>query len=402
MVTEESHNTNRDESSAKRAASLFMLMFLLSCIVEVNDLYASSCSSAAGGPTCGDGNSLGSSQPVSNINQYAGNPVNMINGNKYQGDMDFKTADSLLMFKRHYNSINAMFNLGLGHGWRNTYDVSLVNQGRDKIAIIQSDGRIIHFRRTIEETSTKTKPVGDQTIVFIPKAENDGILKITNTTQEWQLGDGRRFYFKGPFLTKIIDQRGQSVSLYYQDQRLQTVTDHLGRILTLTYTPGAIRSSNLGLYSEDSESAQDRGETDNATATLWPGHLAAITLPGGKQIEYKYDNRGQLLSVRYSEGQVTDYHYANKLFNGILTERLKNKQTTAKWHYDESGRVSRYDNMNNGSYLNFDYADIDGTSTEGSTTVTDHIGGSTKYEWQRLGPEKGEQIGTTFDEYVIE
>jgi len=361
-----------------------LLLLTTSWFGTVSDAHATYCPAPAGGPACG-GSSLGSNQPASNINNYAGNPVNMMSGNKYQGDLDFRAADSLLMFKRHYNSVNAGYNLGLGHGWSNTYNVSIVHRDRDRLAVIQSDGRIIHFRRSTEASST-THQTDNQTQVYLPADADDGIIKITDTSQQWLLSDGRRFYFKGPFLTRITTQNGQSVSLYYQNQRLHSVTDHL------------VSVSNLGKYSEELSNGKDADEPHAINEVIWPGHLVAIELPGEQRIEYKYDSRGQLASVKYPEGSVTDYRYANEIFNGILTERLENKQLISKWQYDESARVSRFENIKHRSYLDFEYTDVDATSTEGSTIVTDHTGGSTKYEWQRVEAELNENVEHPFDE----
>ena len=322
----------------------------------------------------------------------------MINGNKYQGDLDFRTADSPLMFKRHYNSINTGFNLGLGQGWRNTYDVSVIHQSSDRIVVIQSDGRIIHFRRSIEEPQKTPQQTQTTILIYIPTDPNDGIINRTADSLEWLLADGRRFSFKGPFLTKIETPNGQSVSLYYQNQQLHHVTDHLGRVLTLLYTPGLRRNTNLGLYSEDSPESDGRNDTNEIKETNWPGYIEAIELPGGQLIEYKYDNRGQLVKVKYPEGKVTGYRYANNLFNGILTERRENGQAISQWQYDEASRVIRSDNLKNYTHLKFDYSDTESNSAAGSTTVTDHTGGSTRYEWQRVGPEVYGVVNAEHDE----
>lgn len=112
------------------------------------------------------------------------------------------------MFSRHYNSGLADHDLGLGPGWRHSYQVFLTRHDATTLHIVQSDGRRIRFERA------------DASVVR------------------------------------------------YGGRRLQTVTDALGRVLTLHYTPGSI---GLGQY-------------DSATNMTQPGHLESLTLPDGSVV----------------------------------------------------------------------------------------------------------------------
>lgn len=333
---------------------------------------ASSCSSNAGGPSCLEGRSLGSNQPTETNSHYAGNPVNLITGNKYQASLDFRTADSLLMFKRHYNSINAGFNIGLGYGWRSTYDVSIDIVDRNYLRLIQSDGRIIRFRRSNLSLSDTDAQETNTTSVFKPVDERDGEIIQIHKGFEWSLPDGRQFNFKGPFLIRITSPNGRWVTLFYKNQRLQRVTDDQGRVLRLVYTGGSQNAKELGRYSEESDRVS------------WRGHLEAIELPDGRRVEYEYDARRQLVNVQYPHKETTGYRYAEGLFDGLLVERLENESMLSQWQYDNSGRVSRFDGVQAGLQLTFDYRNTDVEGSGGSTIVTDHLGTQTEYQWERV------------------
>jgi len=63
------------------------------------------CTPTPGGDTCG-GSGVASQGNSSGTNQGAGNPINIINGNKYQKEVDMPALPGVLGLEivRHYNS----------------------------------------------------------------------------------------------------------------------------------------------------------------------------------------------------------------------------------------------------------------------------------------------------------
>lgn len=380
-----------DVARMPRVLGFLLLIF---CLALSPFVLGSSCSASAGGPACIEGHSFGSNQPAQRNGQYVGNPVNMITGNKYQSGLDFRTADSLLMFKRHYNSINAGFNIGLGPGWRSTYDVSIEVVSRNTLRLIQSDGRIIQFHRSSAESAETDQNAADKTGKFRPADAYDGLIELVDKGFKWSLPDGRQFHFKGTILTRITTADGRWITLFYKNQRLQRVTDDVGRVLRLIYSESGGRVNGLGQYQESSDWIG------------WPGHLEAIELPDGRRVEYRYDSRRQLVNVRYLHGTDTRYQYAPGIYSGLLTGLLENNSMISQWQYDGSARVSRFDSEQVGVQLNFEYRVDDASGSSGSTFVADQAGTRTKYKWRRAersdSSEKKERTKNTKNREVQE
>ena len=58
-----------------------------------------------------------SSNAVRQAPAGAGNPINLITGNKYQKHTDYQSPSSRLSWQRHYNSSNSAYDFGMGRGW---------------------------------------------------------------------------------------------------------------------------------------------------------------------------------------------------------------------------------------------------------------------------------------------
>ena len=300
-----------------------------------------SCSTNAGGGVCGALNDVGSSpNPLQDITpRQIGNTVDIATGNNYQGALDFKTADSFLSFKRHYNSVNAGFNLGLGAGWRSTYDVSLNYHDANNLQIIQSDGRIIAFQATQQSGSGKSN--SGKAMRFEPEIPSDGYIIRHGAHHSWQLPDKRVLNFKGRFLTHIDFGTGHNLKLFYKNQRLSTVTDEVGRQIQYHYTEG----NGLGTYQPDS------------TYTNHPGHLEKIRLPDDSAIEFFYDKRRNLRKVVRSDESTMEYDYQDGLYPGILISSAKDRFVQSTWQYHSDGTVASFTDRKNALAMEFSYHD---------------------------------------------
>lgn len=101
-----------------------------------------------GTPPCGQ-TAPASQDDDDKVEQGAGNPINVITGNKYQRETDLPALPGVLGIEivRHYNSTQAGTNapLGLlGRGWRLSYETDLYVLGRE-LHIVQADGKRLIF-----------------------------------------------------------------------------------------------------------------------------------------------------------------------------------------------------------------------------------------------------------------
>ena len=107
------------------------------------------------GATC-SGSGLASQGNTSGTNNGAGNPINVINGNRYQMETDMPALPGELGLEivRHYNSSSARVIGSLGMGWRLSYETELYVVGQS-IQILQADdsqGRIKEQTITVDLT----------------------------------------------------------------------------------------------------------------------------------------------------------------------------------------------------------------------------------------------------------
>ncbi len=68
----------------------------------------------------GAASDVGSAAPRLMPSTSVGNPLDLITGNKFQREVDYAIPGHELVFNRHYNSLNADWNIGIGQGWHHT------------------------------------------------------------------------------------------------------------------------------------------------------------------------------------------------------------------------------------------------------------------------------------------
>lgn len=108
------------------------------------------CRPEPGGGTC---DTRGPATGASNagVDVGAGNPINVISGNKYQRETDMPPLPGVLGLEvvRHYNSAYSRSthpNGIVGRGWKLSYETELHAVG-ETIQIVQADGSRVMFAR---------------------------------------------------------------------------------------------------------------------------------------------------------------------------------------------------------------------------------------------------------------
>jgi len=235
------------------------------------------------------------------INVGAGNPINVINGNKYGREVDMAPLPGTLGLEivRHYNSSlsrpGASTNL-LGRGWKLSYETGLYVSGRT-LQIVQADGsRIIFNRDPRDPTLCASADPGNGTVSISKTTRGDEYV--------WRWTNGRQLSFdtKGK-LVQILAPGGQFVSLRYDPAGLLTrVTDPQGRNLELHYPsreqarPGdAFRGvqsidSPVGRFAYHYGSPMPAGADIDKRLLL--ASLVKVSMPSGART-YHYEQAGQ-------------------------------------------------------------------------------------------------------------
>lgn len=266
-----------------------------------------SCGPGNAGPTCGsDGPASNGSS--SDLNIGAGNPINIINGNKYQREVDMAALPGVLGLEivRHYNSSfsrpNHSNNL-VGRGWKLSYETELHVTGAS-FQVIQADGVRLIFQRDPNNPG-----------VCASANPADGRLSEVQTSRGkeyiWRWTNGRelRFDEKGK-LVQILAPRGQFVTLQYDVRgRLRTVTDPQGRRLRLHYpdkqdTSRRFRGvqaidSPVGRFAYSYGNPLPKGADADSAMVL--ANLTRVSMPTGARTYHYEDARFPTLLTGISE-----------------------------------------------------------------------------------------------------
>ena len=204
------------------------------------------------GSTCGS-SSGPASQNASTTGQNvgAGNPINVLSGNKYQVEVDLPPLPGVLGLEivRHYNSQYARPNVAsgiFGRGWKLSYETALYVV-KNTVQIVQADGTRIIFSRDAKNPSL---------CATADPARGKVLVRPTPRGEEfiWVWPDGRRLFFDAQKkLTQIVAPTGEFVSLTRDAAgALLKVTDPQGRSLTLSYGSTAEKDTFRGVRFIDS------------------------------------------------------------------------------------------------------------------------------------------------------
>lgn len=371
------------------AAGLLILVFS----ILGSPLAQADCGAPPGGPpnNCpGVASTGGTGGPDSG----AGNPINVMTGNKYEREVDMPALPGVLGLEiiRHYNSVNSQpgrQNGAMGRGWRLSYEAELFDM-YGKIQILQADGGRIIFERDPRHTnlcSTRNPANGTMALVPQKNGANEYIWTWTN---------GRKLLFNSAGkLYKIKALTGEVVALDY-DQRdvLQRVTDPYGRSLHLVYGDPQSKNQFHGVQFIDSPvgrfAYQYGSKPPRGSGLIDTRNLLALLVRAELPTGFEPDKPAHALTSR---GTTTSrisrtYHHEDPrspwLLTGISTETMGagRKPIATRYStygYDIDGRAILSTHANNVDKVKLV------TPEFGKTVVTNSLGQRTIYQHAVIG-----------------
>lgn len=353
------------------------------------------CTPSAGGSTCDPANGPAVLSGIGNggLDLGAGNPINLVTGNKYQRETDMAALPGVLGLEivRHYNSAYSREHSRsgiLGRGWKLSYETSL-HATAHNIQVLQADGSRIVFARDSAHP--------DQCASHDPA---HGTLHLEHaaagTRYRWQWPDGGQLHFDHDGrLTRIHAPSGEFLSLRYRaDGALLQVTDPQGRSLQLSY-PGADEAGDFrGVRHIDSPRGRftyTHGvhagiDTDSpASPRARAATLAAVRLPAAsgtqrppieRRYHYEDERHPTLLTGISVRGSGSD---------GVPMDARINS-----WAYDERGRAIR--SVRGSSEAHTDevqlrYLRAASRTGDGITEIRNAFGQRTRYHHRIIGGE---------------
>lgn len=380
-------------------ALLLTLGFTFIAVTAVLPRTASACGPADSGSPCG-GAGVASQGNSSGTNQGAGNPINVITGNKYEHEVDMPALPGVLGLElgRYYNSTLSSLKASggtIGRGWRLSYETRLYPVG-NTLQIMQADGTRIIFERNPQDPSlcaTRDPAHGTIRTTLGP----DGVIYI------WTWPNGRKFAFDAQGkLTHIQAPTGEVVSLDYNpENELIRVTDPEGRSLTLHYADRAQTSaksheqfhgvqyidSPVGRFTYGYGSTPPKGYTENHQPLK--ADLVSVTNPKGVSRRYVYED------ARYPTlltGIIID---STKSAESESTKGKGSIQRIRTWAYDAKGR-GILSVLGKPRQLDARGAVVPGTgigqvnidyTAPTTTTLTNSLGQKTTYTYTVIGNE---------------
>ncbi len=160
------------------------------------------------------------------------------------------------------------------------------------------------------------------------------------------------------YLSSITNGRNQSSAYVYDDAgRLISKTDSggtiaytydaNGNVLTVSDTSGTI-SREYDALNRITRYTDTRGNNIQY-AYDQVGNMTLLTYPDGKQVSYSYDSSNRLIQVTDWAGRTTTYIYNP---NGQLTQTVRPDGSTETRTYDDNGRIiQQKDSTKNGEVI---------------------------------------------------
>jgi len=271
----------------------------------------------------------------------AGNPINVITGDKFHKEIDIAAVTGIsLGFIRYYNSQDSR-TTSLGTGWRSIYDRSITFPDSTSVKSSRPDGHVDSFSLV----SNNWQPGVDTTSQLFA-------LLDSNSQVGWKLitsDDTSEIYTLSGQLSSITTREGITTSLIYDtDDLLIKVTGPFGHTL---------------LISHDSS-----------------GLISSILDSGGSRYQYAYDTNKNLILIVHPDGTSRQYHYENSNIPNSLTGITdENSVRYATWTYDNLNRALTSEHTGGIEKVTIDYDYY-------IPIATDSLGNSTFYEYTKTTP----------------
>jgi RHS repeat-associated protein len=319
----------------------------------------------AGGGTCSSGKKDPASlSPTGSLNVGAGNPINVMSGNKYLREEDMPALPGVLGLEivRHYNTVHSGAGAvpgSVGRGWKLSYETQLL-VASGGMQVIQADGAVTNFSRDILRPAIATSNNPANGVIHV-KRQRSG------TEYLWRWIDGRELTFdhRGKLL-QVKAATGEILSLMYDAQGLLVkVTDPQGRSMRLAYPDR--QTARRG------DSFRGVQAIDSPVGRFVYQHGSVV--PKGAVMD-RWNLLANLVRVRHpNDSQVREYHYEDARHPTFLTGITIAGQRFATYGYNADGKGVLSTHAGDADKVTLDYA------RPGLTIVTNSVGQKTSYRY---------------------
>lgn len=230
------------------------------------------------------------------------NPVQVAKGWKLWTEKDF---DMPLEFVRYYTSRPSygLARTGFGVNWRSTYDRSIsLTSDPKQVWVARHDGALLFFRQDASGAWVSAFPTG---------------IRLSSTPSGF-----------------VLVTENDDTEIYNRNGVLQSITTRDGRTISIQHHPTGILSSVTDDHGRSLAFAID---SDKA-------HIASVTDPNGKQLQFQYTTSDQLGGISWvDQNGVTrqrTYLYEQQTDSTLLTGIVEeNGDRYSSYAYYPSGQV---------------------------------------------------------------
>ncbi len=268
----------------------------------------------------------------------AGEPINIANGNTWVAHTDYSLPGlgGGMALTRTWNSLwqsNSPVEVSgiFGHSWRSNFEPRL-QIFSDSVKFWHGDGNLWTFNYdTVSGFYFLADPVDERASLSF-----DATTSLFTVT----LSDKNKIQFKANgYIDRFVDRNNnQTVAQYDETDRLITITDPAGRVLTFAY-------GNTN-FPRQATSVSDVVGTIATYLYDSTGRLQQVTFADSTHIGFTYNSQNLLLSVLDNEGIVLEAHTYDSQRRGLTSERANgvDKVTVA---YTQTGLTRVTDSKGN-------------------------------------------------------
>ncbi|HXY73078.1 MAG TPA: RHS repeat-associated core domain-containing protein [Actinomycetota bacterium] len=260
------------------------------------------------GPASGE--MIGGESPVENPTAcWVLRPVNCATGELWHTfhDLSVPGHGVALDFSRTYSSALASTDGPLGHGWIDSYDMSVtVDRSTGDATVTLANGSAVTFEPVAGGWAAPPRVLATLT-------------GDTSSGFSLALLDGTVYGFDGAgTLTRETDRNGYVTTMGYASGRLATVTDAEGRTMSFQYDPSGLLqhvSAAGGTVTFAYDAGDDLTEATDVAGGTWQftydgSHLmTAMTDPDGNTTHTTYDGSSRVTAQTDPRGLTTSFAY---------------------------------------------------------------------------------------------
>jgi RHS repeat-associated protein len=263
----------------------------------------------------------------------------------------------------------------LGYGWTHSYDQRLSGSDGNNITLYDGTGR----QDTYTWAGTEyVAPAG-----FYDKLEYQSATDTFTITDRY--GTVRKFAMKGTLykLVEIKDRNENALTLNYDaSNRLSTIVDTLGRIITFAYTP----EGKIDYFTDFYDPANPRKVdfTYNTNGDLWMVTSPATSdYPSGKTTVYSYISGQSYPLLNHNLDSITD-----PIGQTFLVNTYDNSDRVIKQQYGTSAQFYQF------SYLPGKTVEIDrnGNIIVYKLTAAGNCASKIEYTNREIRPGEGDYL----------